>query len=141
MIGSYLARTSGESAVAAMVNSNFSVLPASQPAALHTLAAWLRVLLRRIFGGEGRTARFFSRAQIHQLEARAVGVIHVELALAVLAHLRASIVRFAEAIAGCEHLVGLEDRGLADRHMIHHPECALGDMGRIFRQQVLDPVV
>src|ERR1035441_4189492 len=103
-------------------------------------------LLRRVFGGKGRAARLVGGVEVHQLEANAVGIVQVELVLAVEADLWRRIVAASQAVAGLERLVGIGNRSFADRKVIENAKLVLGHVGgnaraRASREHVFEPVV
>ena len=67
--------------------------------------------------------------EVHQFHANAIGVVEVELALAVFADFGLVVVASGEAVAILQHLVGVEHGVFADGEMVKHAELLLGDGG------------
>jgi len=66
----------------------------------------VRALLRWILRCKRRAAGFFRGMEVHQFQPDAIGIVKVELALAVFADLGVVVVAPGEAVAGGEHFVG-----------------------------------
>src|SRR5271169_4586680 len=75
--------------------------------------------LRRMWAREIGATRFLYRLEFHQLDARKIGIKHVELPLAVFAHLRLFVPMLLPVVGFHDRLRFLHVRN-AERDVIHH---------------------
>src|SRR5580698_10082164 len=87
-------------------------------------------LLRWVFRCKWRAAGLLRGVEVHQLQPDSVGVVEIELALAVFADLGVAVVPYVGQAAGVlESLVCRVDRVHADGEMVEHAEFVLRHVG------------